>query len=89
MLGLGDHAPALVEEGGGAVAPFFDVRGEGGADEHRAHLLGHGPQSAAENLKLNVHDLVSLHPSPSLAPTHPGSQQVDPSSSSTAGPDTC
>jgi hypothetical protein len=38
-------------------------------------------------LELNVHARVSLHVEPSLTPTHPGgSQQVDPSSSSTRGP---
>jgi hypothetical protein len=89
VLGLRDHPAAFVEERGRAVAPFLDVRGERGADERGAHLLRDRPESAAENLELNVHARVSLHVEPSLTPTHPGgSQQVDPSSSSTRGPDT-
>ena len=89
VLGLGDHAAALVEQGGRAVAPLLDVGRERGADEHGAHLLGDRAERAAENLELNVHVRVSLQVAPSLAPTHPrGSQQVDPSSSSTAGPAT-
>ena len=87
VLGLGDDPAAFVEEGGGAVAPLLDVGREGGADEDGAHLLGDRAERAAENLELNVHVRVSLQVAPSLAPTHPGgSQQVDPSSSSTAGP---
>ena len=45
VLGLRDHAPALVEERGRAVAPLLDVRGEGGADEDGAHLLGDRAQA--------------------------------------------
>ncbi len=52
--------PALVEEGGRAVAPLLDVRREGRADERRAHLLGDSAELRAENLELNIH--VSRHP---------------------------
>ena len=91
VLGLGDHPATLVEDRGRAVAPLLDVGREGGADEHRAHLLGDRAQRAAENLELDFHDLVTIQLPlfPSLTPTHPGgNQQVEPSSSSTPGPDT-
>jgi hypothetical protein len=55
VLGLRDHAAALVEERRGAVAPLLDVGGERGADERGAHLLGDGPEGVSENLELNVH----------------------------------
>ena len=58
VLGLHDHPAALVEQRGRAVAPLLDVRGEGGADEHRAHLLGDRAQAAADDLELDVHSLV-------------------------------
>jgi hypothetical protein len=40
VLSLDDHPPPLVEERRGAVAPLLDVRGERGADQDSAHLLG-------------------------------------------------
>ena len=87
VLGLRDHATALVEERGGAIAPLLDVRGERRADEHCAHLFGHRAQEAADDLELDRHCRVSLSMRPSLAPTHPGGiQQVEPASSMTAGP---
>src|SRR5712692_9887142 len=88
VLRLHDHPAALVEERGRAVAPLFDVRGERGAHEHHAHLLGDGAQTAADDLELDVHDLVTITVGPSLTPAHPGgSQHVAPLSSSTAGPE--
>src|SRR2546430_17411104 len=87
VLGLRDHATALVEERGGAIAPLLDVRGECRADEHGAHLFGHRAQEAADDLELDRHCRVSLSMRPSLTPTHPGGiQQVEPGSSMTAGP---
>ena len=54
VLGLRDHPTAVVEEGGGTVAPFLDVRRERRADERRAHLLGHRSQERADDLQLDV-----------------------------------
>src|SRR6266480_352380 len=91
VLGLRNHPAAFVEERGRAIAALLDVRGKGRPDEHGAHLFGHRAQRTAENLELNIHNLVSLQPAPfpSLTPTHPGgSQQVEVSSSSMAGPTT-
>ena len=88
VLGLRDHSAVGGEERGRAVAPLLDVGGEGGADEHGAHLLRDRAERAAENLELNRHDRVRIRVLfPSLAPSHPGgSQQVAPSSSTTGGP---
>src|SRR3954454_22769090 len=89
VLGLRDHAPAFVEEGGRAIPPLLDVRGERRTHEHGSHLLGDRAQEAAENLELDRHDRVSLSMRPSLTPTHPGGiQHVAPGSSTTAGPRT-
>ena len=89
VLGLDDHAAALVEEGGRAVAPLLDVGREGRADQHGAHLLRNGAELRAKNLVQNFHSLVSRSVVPSLAPTHPGGiQQVAPSSSTVWGPST-
>ena len=52
VLGLRDHAPALVEDRRRAVAPLLDVGREGRANEDGAHLLGHRAERAAENLEL-------------------------------------
>ena len=50
VLGLRDHPPARVEEGGRAVAPLLDVRGEGGADEGRAHLVRDRAERGTDHL---------------------------------------
>ena len=55
VLGLRDHATALVEKRRRAVAPLLDVRGEGRADEDGPHLLGDRAQEAADDLHLDVH----------------------------------
>ena len=55
VLGLRDHAAALVEERRRAVAPLLDVRRERRADEHRAHLLRDRAERAADHLELDVH----------------------------------
>ena len=55
VLGLGDHPAVAVEERGRAVAALLDVRGEGGADERRAHLLRDRAERAAEDLELDLH----------------------------------
>src|SRR6266700_8001905 len=59
VLGLRDHPPARVEEGSRAVAALLDVRGEGGAYEDGAHLLGDRPKRASEHLELDIHALVT------------------------------
>ena len=61
VLGLRDHAAALVEERGRAVAPLLDVGGERRPDQRRAHLLGDGAERGPENLELNVHALLPRH----------------------------
>ena len=88
--------PSLVEERARAVAALLDVRRERGADEHRVHLVRDRPERAPEHLEPDRrrhalsrirHARVSRSVGPSLTPTHPwGSQQVEPSSSTTAGP---
>ena len=55
VLGLRDHATALVEERGGTVTPFLDVRREGRADEHCTHLFRDRAQEAADDLQLDIH----------------------------------
>jgi hypothetical protein len=55
VLRLRDHPAALVEERGGAVAPFLDVRGERRAHERRTHLLCDRLQQRAEDLQLDIH----------------------------------
>jgi hypothetical protein len=64
VLRLGDHAPTLVEERGRAVAALLDVGREGGANQHRPHLVGHRPQGRADQLQLNFHFRLALvtHP---------------------------
>ncbi len=69
VLGLRDHPAALVEERRRAVAPLLDVRREGRADEHGAHLLGDRAQRAAEHLELDVH--VGVLVQPQRATVHP------------------
>ena len=59
VLGLRDHPPVGREERRRAVAPLLDVRREGGADEHGAHLLCNRPQRAADDLELDFHDRVT------------------------------
>ncbi len=59
VLGLRNHAPAVVEERGRAVAPLLDVRRERGADEHGAHLLGDRAERRADDLELNWHKVFS------------------------------
>src|SRR4029450_95067 len=98
VLGLRDHATPRDEERGRAVAALLDVRGEGGADEDGAHLVGDRAKGGADDLELDVHFTVSARSRgsfvsrrvvlvPSLTPTPPGGiQQVAPSSSSTRGP---
>jgi len=93
-----DHATAGVEDRGRAVPALLDVRGEGGADEDGAHLVGDRAKGCTDDLELDVHFTGSARSRdsfvsrsvllvPSLTPTHPGgSQQVAPSSSTTAGP---
>jgi hypothetical protein len=49
VLGLRDHLPVGVEQGGRAVAPLLDVGGVGAADQHGAHLLGDPRQGAGED----------------------------------------
>src|SRR5580765_7548154 len=89
VLGLRDHATTFVEERGRAVAPLFDVGGESGANQHRAHLLRDRAQETADDLELDRHCLVSRSMRPSLTPTHPGaSQQVAPGSATSEGPAT-
>ena len=97
VLGLRDHAAALVEDRGRAVAALLDVRGERRADQHRAHLLGDRAQRLAEHLELDRHGSArDFHAfvttsvlEPSRTPTHPGgTKAVAPGSSRTAGPAT-
>ena len=59
VLGLGDHPTVVGKERRRAVAALLDVRGEGGADEDRAHLLRDRSQRASEDLELDIHDLVT------------------------------
>ena len=59
VLGLDDHAAALVEERGRAVAPLLDVGREGRADEDGAHLLRRRPQRGTDHLELNFHASVT------------------------------
>ncbi len=55
VLGLRDHAAAPVEDGGRAVAPLLDVRGERRADQNRAHLVRNRAQRRADQLELKFH----------------------------------
>ena len=59
VLGLGDHPAPRVEQRGGAVPPLLDVRGERGADEDGAHLVGDRAERGAYDLELDVHRTVS------------------------------
>ena len=82
--------PRCVEERGRAVAALLDVRREGRADEHGAHLLGDRAQGAADEpgarlFTVCVQLAAVLRPIPNPHPPG-GIQQVAPSSSSTAGP---
>ena len=51
VLGLHHELALGVEEGGGAVVAFLDVRREGGADEHRSHLVASRAKGAHEDLE--------------------------------------
>jgi hypothetical protein len=65
VLGLRDHATALVEKRSRAVAALLDVGRERGADQDRAHLLGNRPQGGADHLQLNWWDHVTHASAPS------------------------
>src|ERR1700722_10605453 len=50
MLGLTQRVARQVEQRGGTIAAFLDVRGVGGAHQRLAHFLDDGGQSAADHL---------------------------------------
>ena len=59
VLRLRDHPAVRREERRRAIAPLLDVRGEGRADQHGAHLLRHRPERAAHDLELDIHCFVT------------------------------
>ena len=87
VLRLRDHPAAVVEERGRAVAALLDVRGERGADQHRAHLLRDRTEGGADHLQLDVHRRNTSVPCASVSPDQPsGIQHVAPGSSTRRGP---
>ncbi len=50
---LRDEAPTRIEQGNGAVLPFFYIRREGSPDERVAHFLRDGQQPVAEDFQLD------------------------------------
>ena len=87
VLGLRDHPSAFVEERGRAVAALLDVRGERGADQHRAHLLRDRTEGGSDHLQLDVHRRNTSVPCASVSPDQPsGIQHVAPGSSTSRGP---
>jgi hypothetical protein len=93
VLGLHHHLALGVEQGGGGVATLLHVRGVGGTDEHRAHLVAGGAQRAEHDLEVDgVHQSRSTTTVPSrdwsVACQPGGMTSVASDSSTIAGPST-
>ena len=53
VRGVGDEAAVGIEQGAGEVEAFLDVRGEGGAAQGDAHLLGDGGKTTVEEFEFD------------------------------------
>ena len=78
VLGLGDHPPAGIEDGGRAVAPLLDVGGVRGANERRAHLLGDAAKRSREHLEAGRvdHRAILHEPSGRRRAVHPSPTHI-------------
>ncbi len=92
VLGLHDHLPVGVEQGGRGVAALLDVGGVRGVDQHHAHLLARRAQGAGDDLQFDrvKHQRSRrrwIVPCASTSPDQPGgTSSVDCPSAQSAGP---